>query len=138
MASSVRFASSLRGSILRIFFSCQSANSIGFPSSRLHLIVGFGYPFATHLSVTFKFSLTITSVLVSDVISGGTEIQREREADMCECETYCVTFMAAIFGCSYDMRIYTNSSFSRDETERPGTPYSRTESMCTLRKDCTS
>jgi len=57
-----------RGSIPFFF-----PNSMGFPSSLLHLMVGFGCPLAEHLRVTLRFSLTVTSAGVSGEISGGTK-----------------------------------------------------------------
>lgn len=69
----------VRGSIPCVFLSCQFPNSIGLPSSLRHLIVGRGCPLAEHRSVTLRFSLTVTSVLVSEDISGGTSDKKKKK-----------------------------------------------------------
>lgn len=47
---------------------------MSFPSSLLHVIVGMGYPEASHLRLTLDLSSTTVSELVSlSIMAGGTE-----------------------------------------------------------------
>lgn len=65
--------------ILLLFFSLLALLMIiSLPSSRFHVILGFGTPRALHSNVAGLFSIAVVSVLVAvDMISGGTTTSRK-------------------------------------------------------------